>query len=455
MRAQLASMQAELDALQKDKDGEPGERKPVKRIPASLALDTPIFCPPAEEANAKPAEVPDNQEGLTQTQSTLVYPALPEILDRPESLAGVEQPAAPKLSESHAALQPLAVPEQSHESHSEPAPHTDQPLAAAKPSEPAPQPADQPPTAPKLSEPNQPPAEPKQSEPASEPEKPAEPKQSEPAPQPEQPLAAPEHGSLAEPQPAGAAVPHAVLQPADQPPAAPEPKPAAGEPPAELAVVGDAAATKGAIQPLVIPPTPVAADTPNMNASPAALADQDALNEKDKAIEALKAKLKAMEDALINAKSAPCPGASSSSSKASSGQLQLEDLGSQLDDLDGEPLRDCELDDDMRALIRANSGPSSMQVGGEVQEEDRSDEKINYNTHKNAGMRLNRFMQSKEGEKYPHMQALFESETGMNISSLLLCFFCCFMLTACIDSDCSLYITGHVRTGQHCSASGS
>ena len=71
------------------------------------------------------------------------------------------------------------------------------------------------------------------------------------------------------------------------------------------------------------------------------------------------------------------------------------------DGVDGLPLDPTDLPADMKELIDKTSGP--------IEDDEQALAKINFSTHRNAGMRLNRFMGSKDGANYPHMMKMFEA----------------------------------------------
>lgn len=71
------------------------------------------------------------------------------------------------------------------------------------------------------------------------------------------------------------------------------------------------------------------------------------------------------------------------------------------DGIDGLPLDPTDLPADMKELIDKTSGP--------IEDDEQALAKINFSTHRNAGMRLNRFMGSKDGANYPHMMKMFEA----------------------------------------------
>ena len=81
-----------------------------------------------------------------------------------------------------------------------------------------------------------------------------------------------------------------------------------------------------------------------------------------------------------------------------------------------------ELDPDMRALILQGSSvrPKDAQPPEEEDAEEADDEKINTNTHRNAAMRLRRSMESSDAQKYPYMKQMFDGSAEV----AWICFVC-------------------------------
>lgn len=442
MRAQLASLQAELDALQKAKQ-EPSEPKPARRIPVSLALDAPIFLADENPAAAAAKPTTPMQDGVPAVEPAApkpaalmqeVAPAVEPALLQPKPVepvlqdgceTGANQPARP-LQEGPAAAEPTTPLLQE----------------GAKPmtlegGEPAAQPLLLQPTSPLLQDGGEallgehaaqkalmqggstPPAaaEAGPTPPAAEavPTPPA----AEAAPTiiqhdnqlgetqtfedtvfvdlPQPALAAPAEVASVAPSQGPMEVEGVKIAAPVSPMIAVEPQPVMPEKPAAVA---EAVVP---VSPMIEKPAALEGAVPS---SPAPLVAQQP-DERECALNALRAKVKALEDELVSSKAKP-----SSTAASSKGTWLYESS-----EIDGEPLDPAEeLDAEMLQLIKQNSGPSSVWQPEEDQEEAvEVEQKINFSTHRNAGMRLNRFMQSKEGDKFPHMKAMFETEPGQTL----------------------------------------
>ncbi|CAK9075788.1 unnamed protein product, partial [Durusdinium trenchii] len=142
-----------------------------------------------------------------------------------------------------------------------------------------------------------------------------------------------------------------------------------------------------------------------------ALAKPEAPAEDPKVTE-LKRQLREMEDRMIALQGEKSKGAPSSSSGGPPLAAPPVDPSLSLEQtLDGAPLGDDDLDAELKNLIQQTSsdqqGSGRADSGDANDQPDLRDSKITFLSHKNEGMRLNRFMESSEGAKYPHTQKLF------------------------------------------------
>ncbi|CAK9049333.1 unnamed protein product [Durusdinium trenchii] len=370
MRAQLATLQAELDVLQKKGQSAADDpQQPLRRIPPSLALDTPIFGSP------------DNQMGLEESQ----------FADTKVPASSLDEPAAmePAPAVSHAAPSTTPAPAMC-------------PLMVAVPEEAG--------TAMDQSK-----VAPSPEEAAVAMEKPAEP--TAPIGSSQVPPAAIEPPSNLAPaapiKPPSHVVPAAPIEPTSK--VEPSPQEMAAGAMALVVAPATAAMAPSPAEPPAMPKEPANALTiskgamPVESVPPAHIPDQPQVDERDHAIATLQAKLKVLEDQLLSnakASNAKAPQVSSLN-VVTAPPADLPDHA--MVELDGEPLNPVELDEEMQRLINENSGPGSTWKDDVVDNEEQ-EEKINYSTHRNSGMRLNRFMESKEGAKFPHMRAMFESD---------------------------------------------
>ncbi|CAK8993830.1 Uncharacterized protein SCF082_LOCUS3678 [Durusdinium trenchii] len=383
MRAQLATLQAELDVLQKKGQSAADDpQQPLRRIPPSLALDTPIFGSP------------DNQMGLEESQfaDTKVDPSLKAAEGSNVPASSLDEPAAmePAPAVSHAAPSTTPAPAMC-------------PLMVAVPEEAG--------TAMDQSK-----VAPSPEEAAVAMEKPAEPTAPIDSSQvpPAAPIEPPSNLAPAAPiKPPSHVVPAAPIEPTSK--VEPSPQEMAAGAMALVVAPATAAMAPSPAEPPAMPKEPANALTiskgamPVESVPPAHIPDQPQVDERDHAIATLQAKLKVLEDQLLSnakASNAKAPQVSSLN-VVTAPPADLPDHA--MVELDGEPLNPVELDEEMQRLINENSGPGSTWKDDVVDNEEQ-EEKINYSTHRNSGMRLNRFMESKEGAKFPHMRAMFESD---------------------------------------------
>ena len=448
MRAQLATLQAELDVLQKKGQSAADDpQQPLRRIPPSLALDTPIFGSP------------DNQMGLEESQfaDTKVDPSLKAAEGSNASSLEAKVQSKASLNDAPVAApaqEPAAEPSKVASALGEPAAMEPQVpalnVASSAPGEPA---AMEPPKVPasSLDEPaamepapavshaapsttpapamcplmvavpeeagtamDQSKVAPSPEEAAVAMEKPAEP--TAPIDSSQVPPAAIEPPSNLAPaapiKPPSHVVPAAPIEPTSK--VEPSPQEMAAGAMALVVAPATAAMAPSPAEPPAMPKEPANALTiskgamPVESVPPAHIPDQPQVDERDHAIATLQAKLKVLEDQLLSnakASNAKAPQVSSLN-VVTAPPADLPDHA--MVELDGEPLNPVELDEEMQRLINENSGPGSTWKDDVVDNEEQ-EEKINYSTHRNSGMRLNRFMESKEGAKFPHMRAMFES----------------------------------------------
>eukprot|EP00913_Durusdinium_trenchii_P034604 g32374.t1 len=142
------------------------------------------------------------------------------------------------------------------------------------------------------------------------------------------------------------------------------------------------------------------------------------LVDSDRKVKELQQQLRELGDRLIAMEAEKSKGAASSSSKGATwGSMPTFDatdvpLG---DMLDGEPLDDDgTFDDALVGLIKETSSNGAREAAPATQapSSNGSAETINFSTHRVAGMRMNRFMESAEGAKYPHMLKLFRGSNA-------------------------------------------
>ena len=471
LRAQLASLQAQLDALHCSKNAD--EEKPpapVRRIPVSLHLDNAIFhdnqlgeesqlaeapfpeAPQMPEPKAIEPQAAMEAEAPTSQPNTALPPKQPEFPkddassaeqphhDLPQGAALVGEPKAelpkqPDLPKDDALVgEPKAeLPKQldlpkddaAAEQPKGDLPQDDAPLAE----EPK---ADLPPKQPDLLGGGQPKVPPKQPDlpkddahlaeepradlPPMVPDLPAggavpEPKAELPPKQPdlpkdaaplaEQPKADPKQPDLPKD-----AAPLAEQPKADLPPKQPD------LPDQPIVPCSEAATEKYEAAALMVPAKviqpvaqPAALMVSDKVIQPVAQPNQPDAAAQDRKVMELQKQLREMEDRLIAMQAKPSTSAQSSSSKGDDAHhVPLAET------LDGEPLGEGDLDADLAALINSTSSPAGHAPGAPEapQAQQESGEAITFTTHRVEGMRMNRFMESAEGAKYPHMMKLFK-----------------------------------------------
>ena len=94
-------------------------------------------------------------------------------------------------------------------------------------------------------------------------------------------------------------------------------------------------------------------------------------------------------------------------------EFKESDLPVNLEELDGTPL----LDNEILELIQSGAQPGAAASASAADQP--PGDKVNFVTHKNEGARMGRFMDSQEGKKFPHMMELWQGtpeETGNSLS---------------------------------------